>query len=148
MTAKLLLSLREIQMNSLLKFLPGLLCLATVTGIPVISALAQPTIVAAEAKAPLDLKLTADQKAQLKTIKEEARAAIQKLLTPEQLSQMETAKANKVSFRKALAKLKLTPEQKASIAEIKKQENTKENAVLTEEQRQKMRAAAPAEKAK
>ena len=61
---------------------------------------------------------------------------------------METAKANKVSFRKALAKLTLTPEQKASIAEIKKQENTKENAVLTEEQRQKMRGAAPAAKAK
>ncbi len=61
---------------------------------------------------------------------------------------METAKANKVSFRKALAALKLTPEQNASIAEIKKQENIKENAVLTEEQRQKMRSAAPVGKAK
>jgi hypothetical protein len=56
----------------------------------VISALAQPTIVTAEVKASLDLKLTVEQKAQLKTIKEEAHKSIQKLLTPEQLSPMET----------------------------------------------------------
>ncbi len=46
----------------------------------------------AEAKAPLDLKLAVEQKAQLKTIKEDAHEAIQRLLTPEQLSQMETAR--------------------------------------------------------
>ena len=126
---------------NLIKFLPGALLAATLTGVPMIPAFAQSPTLLAQAKAPLDLKLTADQKAEIKKIQEMTHAEIQKVLTPEQQSQLEAARGKGLSFRKAMASIKLTSEQKASVAAIRKQGRSQEDAVLTDEQRQKLHPA-------
>lgn len=129
--------------------LPGALAIALSYAAPMLPAVAQtPTAPAGQHhKRGVNLNLTADQKAQLKQIRESTRSQIDAVLTPEQKAQLASAKQQRQQGQQGQkprgmwASLNLTADQKAQIQAIRQDSKQKMDAVLTPEQRQQLEQA-------
>ncbi|WP_404786472.1 Spy/CpxP family protein refolding chaperone [Altericista sp. CCNU0014] len=82
------------------------------------------------------LNLTADQKAQMKRIRDASKAQRDAVLTQAQRDTLKAAKANRENRRQAYAALNLTAEQRAKLQEIARSSKQQIQAILTPEQRQ------------
>jgi periplasmic protein CpxP/Spy len=126
--------------------LPGALALALAYAAPLLPVVAQtPTAPAGQySKRGINLNLTADQKAQLKQIRESTRSQIDAVLTQEQREQLAAAKQQRQQgqqgqkTRGMWASLNLTADQKAKVKAIRQDAKQKMDAVLTAEQRQQL----------
>lgn len=135
-------------------FLPGALAIALAYAAPMLPVVAQTTPTTPTTptgqhhkKHHLNLNLTADQKAQLKTIRENTRSQIDGILTQEQKDQLAAAKQQRQQgqpgqtghkSRGVWASLNLTADQKAQIKTIRQNAKQQMDAVLTSEQRQQL----------
>ncbi|PSB31889.1 hypothetical protein [Stenomitos frigidus] len=126
--------------------LPGALALALSYAVPMLPVVAQTPTVPAERhqKRGVNLNLTADQKVQLKQIRESTRSQIESILTQEQKDQLAAAKQQRQQgqqgqkARGLWASLNLTADQKAKIKAIRQDAKQKMAAVFTPEQRQQL----------
>ena len=126
--------------------LPGALALALAYAAPMLPVIAQtPTApVGQHHRRGVNLNLSADQKAQLKQIRESTRSQIDAILTPAQKDQLAAAKQQRQQGQQgqkphgARAALNLTADQKAKIKAIRQDAKQKMDAVLTAEQRQQL----------
>ena len=132
-------------------FLPGALAIALAYAVPLLPVVAQTTPTAPteqhHKKHHLNLNLTADQKAQLKTIRENTRSQINNVLTPDQQAKLAAAKQQRQQgqagqgehkARGVWASLNLTTDQKAQIKTIRQNAKQQMDAVFTPEQRQQL----------
>lgn len=129
--------------------LPGALALALAYATPMLPVAAQTPApsVGQHPKRGVNLNLTADQKAQLKQIRESTRSQIEAVLTPEQKAQIAAAKQQRQpgqpgqrvkKARGMWASLNLTDDQKAKIRAIRQEAKQQMDKVLTPEQRQQL----------
>ncbi|MBW4472364.1 MAG: hypothetical protein KME45_18620 [Stenomitos rutilans HA7619-LM2] len=132
--------------------LPGALALALSFVAPMLPVGAQsPSPSAGQyQKRGVNLNLTAEQKAQLKQIRESTRSQIDAVLTPEQKAQIAAAKQQRQAgqpgqrvkkARGVWASLNLSADQKAKIQAIRQDAKQQRDAVLTPEQRQQLEQA-------
>jgi periplasmic protein CpxP/Spy len=97
---------------------------------------ATPTTHARKQDGQNKLNLTADQKAQFKSIRESSKAQIEAILTPSQKEQLAAAKGDWKQRRQVWKSLNLTPDQKASIKQIRSAAKQQMAALLSPEQLQ------------
>lgn len=130
--------------------LPGALAIALSYAAPMLPVVAQsptPSAAGQYQKRGVNLNLTADQKAQLKQIRESTRTKIEAILTPEQKAQLAAAKQQRQQGQRGQkargmwASLNLTADQKAQIKSIRQDAKQQMDAVLTAEQRQQLEQA-------
>jgi len=124
-----------ISRKSFVLSLSTFLFVSTASSLLSMNVLAQTSQPATGAKSANNIKLTADQKAKIKEIKQNADKQINEVLTPEQREKLKTAKA-----QKQLPDLNLTDDQKAKIKAIRTQSSTDVANVLTPEQKQQIQA--------
>lgn len=86
-----------------------------------------------------DLDLTADQEAQLSTIRRETRTQLEAVVQPEQRQQFKTMLQQGGSFRQAVNAMNLTPDQKQQVRSIFQSARQQGAMVLTTAQRQELR---------
>ena len=89
------------------------------------------------------LNLTADQKAQMKQIRQTERTAIDNILTADQKAQLKAARGTRPANptgekRGGFAALNLTADQRTQIEAARRTARTQTDAILTPEQRQQM----------
>jgi periplasmic protein CpxP/Spy len=84
------------------------------------------------------LNLTADQKAQLKSIREANKAKVANILTAEQKQQLQAAKGNRQNRREVWKSLNLTADQKAQMQQVRQEAKQQMESVLTPEQLQQL----------
>ncbi len=115
------------------------LTLTTMAPLPVLAQTGQPTV-ERHARGKLNnLNLSADQKAQIKRIREDSRSKIQQILTTDQKNQWMTARQQGKKMKEIMQSLNLSDTQKSQIREIQKAARTQMNGILTPEQRQQIR---------
>lgn len=85
------------------------------------------------------LNLTADQEAQLTTLRRETRTQLEAVIQPEQRQQFKTTWQQGNSFRQAVAAMNLTTEQKQQVRSIVQSAREQGATVLTDSQRQTLR---------
>ncbi len=86
-----------------------------------------------------ELNLTADQEAQLSTLRRETRTQLEAVIQPEQRQQFKTTLQQGGSFRQAVNAMNLTLNQKQQVRSIFQSARQEGAAVLTPAQRQELR---------
>jgi Spy/CpxP family protein refolding chaperone len=106
---------------------------------------AQPNPDRSDRPEPVELNLTAAQKAQIAKIGEEARTQIDRILTTEQQAQVKAGmeQTHQKGVGQAEPPIQLTPEQNTQLDQIMQASRQRMEAVLTLDQLQKLRQGRP-----
>ena len=126
--------------NKFFLLLPGAIALL-VSAAPVLTAYAQssaPTAPRVGQKMQNRLNLTADQKAELKTIRDSVRQQVEGVLTSEQRATQQADRGQGMKRGQVWKSLNLSDDQKAKIKQIRESARSQMDSVLTPEQRSQM----------
>ncbi|MGP1373359.1 MAG: hypothetical protein ACTS3T_11065 [Almyronema sp.] len=88
-----------------------------------------------------ELNLTADQQAQLDTLRQDTRSQVEAILTPAQIDQFFSTLQSQQNIRTAIQAADLTDTQKSQLWQVFQSSREAAAAVLTDEQQQQIRTS-------